>query len=840
MVAMGMGRKGAVERAMVGVHAHQARLQKVVLCWDYLHLLRESKVKQKNRKAGDGNDGVALKKVSNTFQDNIDYLSVFEPLLFEEVKAQIARGQEEETMEYQMAAVASCERANEFYTVRIAVKAEVAQEFVENDLLLLSKEKFQEGSELPSTHAFAMVEGREGRTILKLRMFLDGEVNQLNVEQISPCSRLSKMIAALQGTNTVLWIFKLSSLSTILREYTALRSVGSLPFADLIFSARTKSVDNSADNRSWNIPKRLMEYLESNHNESQLQAIQAGLSRNPIVLIQGPPGTGKTQTILGLLGAVLHATPALMQSKGDTLTVQGRAEPNFGDKFEHWMKASPWICGVNPRDIIMPMDGDDGFYPTTGNEFKPEVVEAKRKHRVHILVCAPSNSALDEIVLRLMNTGIRDENGQVYSPSIVRVGLQAHHSVQAVSMDYLVEQRLSSMDRAVAISGPNAGSAAMNRDIVRAAILDEAAIVCSTLSFSGASVFSRMNRGFDVVIIDEAAQAVEPATLVPLAHGCKQVILVGDPIQLPATVLSSKAEQFGYGMSLFKRFQLAGYPVQMLKTQYRMHPEIREFPSREFYSEALEDGEDVLHQTKRAWHEYRCFGPFSFFDIEGEESQPTGSGSWVNIEEAELVLLLYRHLVAKYPELKVGSKVAVISPYKQQVKLIRERLRDVVGVEAARLIDVNTIDGFQGREKDVAIFSCVRANVGKGIGFVSDFRRMNVGITRARASMLVVGSASTLMQDKHWSNLVKSAQQRKCILKVSKPYHSFFSDESLAAMKKISKDDRGKEGNETAPNIALQMEETIAVESMEVDQQQNNVEDDLQDDADGNDEDIEN
>jgi len=163
-------------------------------------------------------------------------------------------------------------------------------------------------------------------------------------------------------------------------------------------------------------------------------------------------------------------------------------------------------------------------------------------------------------------------------------------------------------------------------------------------------------------------------------------------------------------MSLFKRFQLAGYLVQMLKTQYRMHPELREFHSREFCSEALEDGEDVLHQTKHAWHEYHCFGPFIFFDIEGEESQPIGSGSWVNIEEAELVLLLYRHLVEKYPKLKVGSKVDDISPYKKQVKLIRDHLRDVIGVEAARLIDVNTIDGFQGREKDIAIFSCVREN----------------------------------------------------------------------------------------------------------------------------------
>eukprot|EP00252_Welwitschia_mirabilis_P021527 TRINITY_DN5542_c0_g1_i1.p1 TRINITY_DN5542_c0_g1~~TRINITY_DN5542_c0_g1_i1.p1 ORF type:complete len:621 (+),score=147.92 TRINITY_DN5542_c0_g1_i1:2-1864(+) len=594
-----------------------------------------------------------------------------------------------------------------------------------------------------------------------------------------------------------------------MREYAALRSVGALPFVDIIFSAGAKSLPLSSDGRSWNIPKRLLEHFKHNHNDSQLQAIQACLSRSPIVLIQGPPGTGKTQTILGLIGAVMHATPALMQSRSDTLTVQSRMEAHIDEKFQQWAKASPWLLGVNPRDIVMPVDGDDGFYPTSGNEFKPEVISAKRKHRVHILVCAPSNSALDEIVLRLMNTGIRDENGEVYSPSIVRVGLQAHHSVQAVSMDYLVEQRLSTMDKS---SGPH-GSSSINRDTVRAAILDEAAIVCSTLSFSGASVFGRMTRGFDVVIIDEAAQAVEPATLVPLAHGCKQVFLVGDPIQLPATVLSTKAEKLGYGMSLFKRFQQAGCPVQMLKTQYRMHPQIREFPSREFYSEALEDGEDVLHQTKRPWHEYRCFGPFCFFDIDGEETQPSGSGSWINAEEVDWILLLYRQMVSKYPELSVGPRVAIISPYKQQVKLIRERLKEVFGVEAARLIDVNTIDGFQGREKDVAIFSCVRANVGKGIGFVSDFRRMNVGITRARTSMLVVGSASTLMQDEHWRNLIQCARNMKQFFKVSKPYHLFFSNENLPAMMASADDNRGKGKDEPMPNTDLEMADAAGGET---------------------------
>jgi senataxin len=132
---------------------------------------------------------------------------------------------------------------------------------------------------------------------------------------------------------------------------------------------------------------------------------------------------------------------------------------------------------------------------------------------------------------------------------------------------------MSSMERSAVSAGPRA-SAGMERDRMRIAILDEASIVCSTLSFSGAGVFMRMNRGFDVVVIDEAAQAVEPSTLVPLAHGCRQVFLVGDPLQLPATVLSTEAVAYGYGKSLFRRFQKAGYPVNLLNTQYRMHPEV--------------------------------------------------------------------------------------------------------------------------------------------------------------------------------------------------------------------------------------------------------------------------
>ncbi|XP_039140308.1 probable helicase MAGATAMA 3 [Dioscorea cayenensis subsp. rotundata] len=768
----------AVEKtvAPLGSSASISRFQRIVLAWDYLRLLRDSTKKDSKDKSRDG-----LQRVKNTYRDVEDYIGVFEPLLFEEVKAQIVQGKDEdEALAWEKGAVDSCTEADEFHKVSMAVRDEFREELSENDLLLLSKEKFQEGAS-PSTYAFAIVEQRGGREMLTLRAFLAGDVKELNGNEVEHSARLLKMLAVLKIRESFLWILKICSLSTIMREYVAMHSVTSLPFKDLILSATDKPGYKNSEDRAWNIPQPLMEFFESNLNDSQLEAIHAGLSRKPFVLIQGPPGTGKTQTILGLLSAVLHAAPARVQSGGGSSIVKCQQEMNIQDKYYHWTKASPWLTGVNPRDMIMPIDGDDGFFPT-GNELKPEVVKSNRKYRAHVLVCAPSNSALDEIVLRVLQTGIHDENDRVYNPKIVRIGLKPHHSVQAVSIDYLVEQKLASVDQSSGVKKPGSGRA-VDRDRIRASILDEAAIVFSTLSFSGSALFSRMNRVFDIVIIDEAAQAVEPATLVPLAHGCRQVFLVGDPVQLPATVISSTAEKLGYGTSLFKRFQGAGFPVQMLKTQYRMHPEISIFPSKEFYDGSLENGSLVERQTKRQWHAYRCFGPFCFFDIDGTESQPSGSGSWVNEEEVDFIILLYHKLVNQYTELRSSSQLAIISPYRYQVKLLRDRIRENFGERSDHLVDINTVDGFQGREKDVAIFSCVRANKGKGIGFVSDFRRMNVGITRARSSVLVVGSASTLIQDDHWKNLVSSAKDRNCYFKVTKPYAAFFNDSNLESFR---------------------------------------------------------
>ncbi|CAH9074675.1 unnamed protein product [Cuscuta epithymum] len=768
----------AVDKSALG-EGHQAcitRFYKIILSWDYFRLLNDSDKHRRNKNDLTGR-ALGVRKVKNTYSDVDDYIATFEPLMFEEAKAQIIKGKkddDEEETEWVLAMVAERSELDGFHLPMVICID--AGSIKQNDLLLVSNQKFEEGKSVPTTYAFALVEHRQQDKI-KLRMHLKGEFKELNTDKLVECSRLSNMRYLFSEVKGKLFFLKVCNLSTIAREYVALWSISSLPFKDLILSATQSNLN---DDRAWKISKPLKEFIETNHNKSQLEAINAGLSRNTFVLIQGPPGTGKTQTIIGLLCAILHATPAKIHSeRGKLNTLKCGPQLSIQDKHSHWLKASPWLTGLNPREQEMPKDGDDGFFPTSGNELRPEPVNSSRKYRVRVLICAPSNSALDEIVLRVLNSGIRDENDHVYNPKIVRIGLKPHHSVQAVSMNYLVEQKMVGLD--MQTGDKQKQGETKDIDSIRASVLSEAVIVFSTLSFSGSPLFSKLNHGFDVVIIDEAAQAVEPSTLIPLANGCKQVFLVGDPVQLPATVTSDVAKKFGYEKSLFQRLQMAGYPVQMLKTQYRMHPEIRSFPSREFYDDALEDGPDIEVLTKRKWHNYRCFGPFCFFDIhEGKESKPAGSGSWMNVDEVEFVLVIYRELVTRYPELKSSSKLAIISPYRHQVKIIQQKFREIFGVDSHKFVDVNSVDGFQGREKDVAIFSCVRASEDGHIGFVEDFRRMNVAITRARSSVLVVGSASTLKRDKHWGNLIKSAEERNTLFKVSKPYNDLFNDEKLA------------------------------------------------------------
>ncbi|CAH1429552.1 unnamed protein product [Lactuca virosa] len=335
----------------------------------------------------------------------------------------------------------------------------------------------------------------------------------------------------------------------------------------------------------------------------------------------------------------------------------------------------------------------------------------------------------------------------------------------------------------------------------RKSILKEAEIVLTTLSGCGGDLYSVCSESmsthkfstssesslFDAVVIDEAAQALEPATLIPLqllkSKGSKS-IMVGDPKQLPATVLSDVASKYRYQCSMFERLQKAGHPVTMLTKQYRMHPEICRFPSLHFYDGNLLNGDEMSNKEK-AFHKTKGLGPYLFFDIvDGQELHGKNSGSLYNECEADAAVELLRFFRRSYPLEFVGGRIGIITPYRSQLSLLRTRFLNAFGSEIMEEMELNTVDGFQGREVDILVVSTVRAagppsgtkeTNSKSIGFVADVRRMNVALTRAKHSLWILGNVRTLQTNKNWGALVNDANERNLVLSVKKPYVSVFN-----------------------------------------------------------------
>ncbi|KAI7846383.1 hypothetical protein COHA_000094 [Chlorella ohadii] len=686
------------------------QLQDVLLSWDYWELER--------RMAEGGGPIAELPTIPKQFATVEEYVRTFEPLLLEECAAQMLRGHEEgQVLTSQPAVVAAAQTRpdDESLIVRLTMPPGASSTFHENDMMLVSRDNPEDEAGEEQYHALGAVEGHEGEASLRVRFKLTDAAQAGNARGLQ---RAKSMRHSLAKPASQWYVLKLSSMSTIMREWAAIHCIAHMPLREVLLTAKP-SQSLLAARGKLEVPPLMRQQMQKTYNESQAS-------------------TGKTKTILGLLSIIMHSAPRGAfasavangsSSSAPTSPTSAAGLPSYvryqklsGDKKRRvWMEANPHLLGrPDPRDEIVPpelADPSDAFGLL--RRCIPRRIGKSEGPKARVLVCAPSNSALDEIVLRLISVGLTDQDGRVFTPNVVRVGVSIHHSVQSVALDTLVEHRLGGE------GGKNV--ARWEKDRLRMAILEEANIVCTTLSFSGSSAFTRLARKFDVVVIDEAAQAVEPSTLVPLAHGgAKQVYLVGDPVQLPATVMSQRALAQGYSESMFKRLQTAGYPVHMLDTQYRMHPTIREFPSTNFYGGHLKDGPSVEQDTQRAWHSSPAFQPLVLIDVKGTETVPEGSSSLVNEREAEMVLQVYRELRHRHPELGTKPSVAVISPYKAQVSLLRRLFKAALGDEAAKLVDINTIDGFQGREKDVAFFSTVRSQRGnKGIGFVADERRIN-------------------------------------------------------------------------------------------------------------------
>jgi len=287
-------------------------------------------------------------------------------------------------------------------------------------------------------------------------------------------------------------------------------------------------------------------------------------------------------------------------------------------------------------------------------------------------------------------------------------------------------------------------------DEMTASVLDEAEVICATTIGCGHRLLS--SRKFPIVLMDEATQATEPSALVPIVKGCRQLVLVGDHQQLPPTVLSRRAEEGGLNRSLFDRFIACGLNSHMLTTQYRMHPILREFPSARFYENRLEDGCEASQRPPPAgflWPDWDR--PMAFVPVEGVEETDEEGKSRYNRDEAGKVLTIVNDLLAA-GDLQTND-IGVISPYNGQVRELRQLFDQAGGREAGQPyfgLEIKSVDGYQGREKEVIVFSTVRANERGEVGFLADYRRLNVAVTRAKRGLILLGHPTTLCHDPTW------------------------------------------------------------------------------------------
>ncbi|HJN11742.1 MAG TPA: IGHMBP2 family helicase [Pirellulaceae bacterium] len=442
-----------------------------------------------------------------------------------------------------------------------------------------------------------------------------------------------------------------------------------------------------------------LEQWQTTLNEAQRAAVQFGLAAKDVAVIHGPPGTGKTTTIVELIR-------------------QSVAQDN------------------------------------------------------KVLVCAPSNLAVDNVFERLLAAG--EKAVRLGHPARVLPELRKHTldllvdrhedvrlARKLVREAFALREKAGKHTRAKPVPGARREMRDEAKQLISDArrleaqvvqhILDQSTILCATLTGMDSDLLGK--RAFDLAVVDEACQATEPACWIPVLR-CDRIVLAGDHCQLPPTVVSRDAARQGFNVSMLERIvhRFGNKIAKQLCVQYRMHRSIMDFSSDEFYDGTLV-ADDMVAQhllSDLPGVENNAFTatPLHFIDTAGagydEQIEPDGE-SRMNEQEAALVVRKVKQLL----EMGVSpDQVAVISPYAAQVRLLRKLLEQDD-------LETDTVDGFQGREKEAVVISLVRSNSDGEIGFLADVRRMNVALTRARRKLLVVGDSATIANHTFYQRLLE-------------------------------------------------------------------------------------
>lgn len=401
-----------------------------------------------------------------------------------------------------------------------------------------------------------------------------------------------------------------------------------------------------------------------------------------------------------------------------------------------------------------------------------EAIFETLRRESQVLVCAQSNMAVDWISEKLVDRGI----------NVLRIGNPTRVNDKMLSFTYerrfeahpdypqlwsirkaireLRQQRKHTdswhqkMDRLK--------SRATELELrIRSSLFGEARVIASTLTGAANRVLE--GEKYSTLFIDEAAQALEAACWIAIRKAGR-VILAGDHCQLPPTVKSIMALKGGLGKTLMERIvENKPETVTLLKMQYRMNEQIMKFSSEWFYHGMVESAPTVSH---RGILDYDT--PMMWIDTaecDGKEEFVGENFGRINRAEAELTLQTlqqYLEKIGKQRILEESIDVGIISPYRAQVQLLRKELRKREFFRPYRhLLTVNTVDGFQGQERDIILISLVRSNDGGDIGFLRDLRRMNVAITRARMKLIILGSSETMTSHPFYKKLYEYVGQLK-------------------------------------------------------------------------------
>ncbi|WP_408889346.1 AAA domain-containing protein [Myxococcus faecalis] len=441
-------------------------------------------------------------------------------------------------------------------------------------------------------------------------------------------------------------------------------------------------------------------------NPEQLDAVKRALAAEDFFLVHGPPGTGKS--------TVLAEVAAQAVAKGQRLLCTAASNAAV----DHLLD----LCLAKGLRAIR-----------VGH---PARVAARlQEHTLDIVV--------EEHPDRVISRDLFDE-------AFSLLGYARRQRTQGRSRERFSNARASTTEAKAMLDEARA----LEKKAVRS-VLANADVVCVTLASLESSVLA--GEKFDLALLDEATQATEPLALLGFLRA-PIVILAGDPQQLPPTVLSQEAARAGLAVSLFERLlEDHGDGVKrMLREQYRMNARIMDFPSREMYAGQLRAHPSVADHTLQdvlpPGTEVDA-PPVLFLDTAGkgfdEEVEPT-THSLFNTGEADLIEARVRALLGHGLD---PRELAVITPYSAQAHRLRERLEPF-----APDVEVDTVDAFQGREKDAILVSLTRSNSEGQVGFLNDLRRMNVALTRARRHLFVVGDSATLSGHPFYARFIEGTQ----------------------------------------------------------------------------------